>query len=66
MIYLPKVNKDISYTLIYYLYTGNYKTLRLYCASNSKEKVIKYKRSVLVYYVIRVYKINGLIIYAKV
>jgi hypothetical protein len=57
---LPEVDDDIGHTLIHYLYTGTYQTLRQNPTCGIPSRVIEYKRSVLAYHAALCYGFDGL------
>ncbi|KAI9782555.1 MAG: hypothetical protein M1816_001852 [Peltula sp. TS41687] len=62
---LPELDEDIGHTLVHYLYTNTYQTLRLSGTSDNAKTVIEYKRSVLIYCAARRYGLDGLEVLAK-
>lgn len=61
---LPGVDSDIGHTLVHYLYTGTYQTLKprgVWWGIKTTE----YKRSILVYCAARTYELSGLELLAK-
>ncbi|EAU30032.1 predicted protein [Aspergillus terreus NIH2624] len=61
---LESVDPDIGHTLVHYLYTGTYETLRC-SSSEGPRRAIEFRRSVHVYHAARMYEIDGLVQYAK-
>jgi hypothetical protein len=57
---LPEVDDDIGHTLIHYLYTGTYQTLRQNPTCGIPSRVIEYRRSVLAYHAALCYGFDGL------
>ena len=64
-IWLSKLDQDIGYTLVHYLYTGAYQTLKQRNILGSAERTTEYRRSVLVYCAARSYRLDGLVTHAK-
>ncbi|KAJ9666184.1 hypothetical protein H2201_003618 [Coniosporium apollinis] len=62
---LPKVDQDTGHTLVHYLYTGTYQTLRPKGVSLDAIRIIEYKRSVLAYCAARRHGLPGLASLAK-
>jgi hypothetical protein len=62
---LPDLDDDVGHTLVHYLYTGAYRTLKLRGVVQDIEKITEYKKSVLVYSAARTYGLNGLEMLAK-
>ncbi|MCJ1400904.1 hypothetical protein MMC11_004115 [Xylographa trunciseda] len=54
------VHEDVGHTLVHYLYTGTYQTLRLPGISGIGQRLADYKRSVLAYCVARNHRLEGL------
>jgi hypothetical protein len=54
---LPQVDEDIGHTLVHYLYTGTYQTLK---SQGVSCPLTEYRRGILVYCVARLYELNGL------
>lgn len=61
---MASVHPDIGHTLVHYLYTGTYETLRC-SSSEGLRRAIEFRRSVHVYHAARMYGIDGLVQYAK-
>ncbi|MCJ1242886.1 hypothetical protein MMC30_000082 [Trapelia coarctata] len=59
---LPDVYEETGHTLVHYLYTGTYQTLKL---QNSTESTTELKRNIRIYCVAKKYKLAGLETLAK-
>ena len=61
-IQLPEVDDDTGHTLVHYLYTGTYQTLKPQAASDSPspDPSTEYRRAVLAYLAARSFQIDGL------
>ncbi|GFF82392.1 conserved hypothetical protein, partial [Aspergillus lentulus] len=46
---LSEVDEEVGHTIIYFLYTSNYETLRKVSKPDASKTVIEYRRSMLVY-----------------
>ncbi|KAL5360721.1 hypothetical protein BJX96DRAFT_74222 [Aspergillus floccosus] len=64
VIQLSDIHPDVGHTLVHYLYTGAYETLKR-PSSERSQRAIEFQRSVHVYHAARVYEISGLEQYAK-
>jgi hypothetical protein len=60
LVMLPEVDDDIGHTLIHYLYTGTYQTLRQNPRDDEPSRVTEYRRSVLAYHAALCYGFDGL------
>ena len=65
VISLPDIDDETGHTLVHYLYTGTYQTLKLLNVSGDAKRLCEYKRSVRTYCVARKYGIAGLEVLAK-
>jgi hypothetical protein len=59
------LDEDIGHTLVHYLYTGTYQTLKLRGGSDDAGRITEYRISVLAYCAARMYGLNGLNRFAK-
>ncbi|KAB8079105.1 hypothetical protein BDV29DRAFT_112192 [Aspergillus leporis] len=59
------IDEDIGHTLVHYLYTGEYETLRDSPDPSTPKRTTEYRRSVLVYLAARKYGLEGLESHAK-
>jgi hypothetical protein len=57
---LPEVDEDIGHTLVHYLYTGAYQTLKPQGVSGPPDSTTEYRRGILVYCAARSYRLDGL------
>ncbi|KAF2804327.1 uncharacterized protein BDZ99DRAFT_545605, partial [Mytilinidion resinicola] len=57
---LPEVDEDIGHTLVHYLYTGTYQTLKPRGVFGTPKTTTEYRRGFLVYYIARLYGLDGL------
>jgi hypothetical protein len=55
---LPQVDEDIGHTLVHYLYTGTYQTLKPQGILGPPDNTTEYGRSILVYYTARSYGLD--------
>jgi hypothetical protein len=62
---LPRVDEDIGHTLVHFLFSGEYQTLKPEGASGPLNNALEYRRAILVYYAAREYKLDGLVDHAK-
>ncbi|KAL9101670.1 MAG: hypothetical protein Q9163_003091 [Psora crenata] len=62
---LPEFEDDIGHTLVHYLYTSTYQTLKEPRVSSRVERAIEHDRSVFVYCAARKYGLGGLEVLAK-
>ncbi|KAI9730735.1 MAG: hypothetical protein M1834_005704 [Cirrosporium novae-zelandiae] len=64
---LSDVDEDLGHTVVHYLYTGTYQTLKSRDASGdaTSRNNTEYKRSIRLYYVARTYSLRGLELLAK-
>ncbi|EAS37391.3 uncharacterized protein CIMG_02745 [Coccidioides immitis RS] len=62
---LPDLDKDIAHTLVHFLYTGEYQTLRRPNVRNSEKASLEYRRAVLVYQMAVSYGLHSLVLHAK-
>jgi hypothetical protein len=62
------VDEDLGHTLVHYLYTGTYQTLKLQDASGDRmsKRIIEYKRNVQLYWVARTYSLCNLELLTKI
>lgn len=65
VIELPEVDEDIGHTLVHYLYTGTYQTLKMHNVSDEIERLTQYQRSVRLYYIARLHNLAGLQLLAQ-
>lgn len=61
---LPEVDEDIGHTLVHYLYTGTYQTLKPHGASGPPNSAMEYRRGILVYCTARLYQLDSLVEHA--
>jgi hypothetical protein len=61
---LPGVDEDIGHTLVHYLYTGSYQTLKPQGISGPPDSLTEYKRAALVYCSARLYQLDDLATHA--
>ena len=64
-IHLPDVDSDFGHTLVHYLYTGGYQTLRRKGVAVDDDTVNEYRRAALTYSTASLYKLVGLVAGAK-
>ncbi|KAI9752010.1 MAG: hypothetical protein M1835_001139, partial [Candelina submexicana] len=64
-IVLPAMNEDIGHTLVHYLYTGTYQTLKPRDVSGEVERITEYKRNVQLYCAAKTYGLGGLELLVK-
>jgi hypothetical protein len=57
---LPEVDEDIGHTLVHYLYTGSYQTLKPQGVSGPPDNITEYRRAALVYCSARLYQLDDL------
>jgi hypothetical protein len=57
---LLDVDGDIGHTLVHYLYTGTYQTLKLQGVSDLSDSTTEYRRACLVYCTARLYELDSL------
>jgi hypothetical protein len=57
---LHNVDEDIGHTLVHYLYTGIYQTLKLHDVSDGSNRTTEYRRAGLVYCAARLYGLDRL------
>ena len=62
---LPEVDDDIGHTIIHYLYTGDYQTLKLSSTYNMPRRAVEYSRSVLTYHAALRCGLDGLADHAR-
>lgn len=62
---LPEVDEDVGHTVIHYLYTGNYQTLKSSPTCDMPRRAIEYSRSVLAYHAALSCGLDGLADYAR-
>jgi len=62
---LPELDESIGHTLVHYLHTGTYQTLKLPGVLGSAAKTEEYRRGILAYFAARSYGLDGLAAYAK-
>lgn len=62
---LPELDDDVGHTLVHYLYTGTYQTLKPQAVVGNIDSTTEYRRSVLIYCAARTYGLDGLILLAK-
>ncbi len=62
---LPELDEDIGHTLVHYLYTGTYQTLKPRDVSGEVERITGYKRNVHLYCAARTYGPGGLELLVK-
>jgi len=61
---LPEVDEDIGHTLVHFLYTGTYQTLKPQGSQGPPESSTEYRRALLAYCTARLYKLDGFIDHA--
>jgi hypothetical protein len=59
------VNEDVGHTVVHFLCTGNYETLRTASEPGASKMEIEFRRSMLVYQAAREYDLYDLETYAK-
>jgi hypothetical protein len=62
---LPELDESIGHTLVHYLHTGTYQTLKLPGVLGAATKAEEYRRGILAYFAARSYGLDGLAAYAK-
>ena len=62
---VSELDEDIGHTLVHFLYTNKYQTLKRPAISNAENRATEYKRSVLVYQAASAYKLPLLLKRAK-
>jgi hypothetical protein len=62
---LSEVDEEVGHTVVQFLCTGNYETLRTASDPDVSNMAIEYRRSMLVYHAARKYDLYDLEVYAK-